>query len=50
MKMIAAGGGLDEVFLLPLVVIAPGTVLAIAGGVVGKALARPLARARKRAS
>ena len=36
--------------LLPQCFIAPGTVLAIAGGVVGKALAWPLARARKQAS
>ena len=36
MKMIAASGGLDEVFVLPLIVIVPGTLLAIAGGVIGK--------------
>jgi len=39
MRMIAASGGLGEVFLLPLLVIVPGTLCAILGGIVGKAAA-----------
>jgi hypothetical protein len=50
MKMIAAGGGLDEVLLLPLVVIVTDNHVTIAGGVVGKMLAWPLARVRRQAS
>jgi len=37
--MIAASGGLDEVFLLPFIVVVPGTCSAILGGAIGKALA-----------
>jgi mannitol-specific phosphotransferase system IIBC component len=36
--MIAASGGLDEVFL-PFIVVVPGTCCAILGGAIGKALA-----------
>jgi hypothetical protein len=39
MTMIRASGGLDEVFVLPLIVIVPGTVCATAGAVVAKTLA-----------
>jgi hypothetical protein len=39
MRMIAASGGLDEVFLLPFVIIVPGTLCAIVGGLIGKAAA-----------
>ena len=39
MKMIAASGGLEEAFVLPFLIIPPGIFLAIAGGVIGKALA-----------
>lgn len=36
MTMIAASGGLSEVFLLPLIIVVPGTCCAIAGGLLGK--------------
>ena len=39
MSMIAAGGGLEEVFVLPLMVIVPGTMCALVGGLVGKTVA-----------
>ena len=39
MSMIAASGGLEEVFVLPLMVIVPGTMCALVGGVVGKTAA-----------
>jgi len=39
MRMIAASGGLDEAFLLPFVVIVPGTAIAVAAGAVAKAFA-----------
>jgi hypothetical protein len=39
MTLIKASGGLDEVFVLPLIVVVPGTVCATFGGVMGKTLA-----------
>jgi Transcriptional regulator PadR-like family len=39
LRMIEASGGLSEVFLLPVVLIVPGTLCAIVGGLVGKGLA-----------
>ena len=39
MSMIAASGGLEEVFVLPLIVVVPGTMCALVGGVVGKTAA-----------
>ena len=39
MTLIKASGGLDEAFLLPWLVIVPGTLCATVGGVVGKTLA-----------
>jgi len=36
MRMIAASGGLDEVFVLPLLVVVPGTLCAVAGGLAGR--------------
>jgi hypothetical protein len=39
MTMIAASGGLEEVFVLPFLVIVPGTFCAIVGAGVGKTLA-----------
>jgi hypothetical protein len=36
MAMIRASGGIGEVFLLPTLVIVPGTVCALAGGVIGR--------------
>jgi hypothetical protein len=39
MTMIRASGGLDEVFVLPLIVIVPGTLCAAAGAAVGRMLA-----------
>jgi hypothetical protein len=37
MATIAASGGVDEIFLLPILVIVPGTCCALAGAIVGKA-------------
>jgi hypothetical protein len=42
MAMIRASGGLDEVFMLPLLVVLPGTLCATAGALVGKSFARLL--------
>ena len=39
MAMIKASGGLEEVFLLPLMVVVPGTMCATAGAAIGKMLA-----------
>ncbi len=46
MAMIRASGGLDEVFMLPLIVIVPGALCAAVGGVVGRMLAWSLDTAR----
>lgn len=37
MAMIAASGGVDEIFLLPILVIVPGMCCALAGAIVGRA-------------
>jgi hypothetical protein len=42
MAMIKASGGLDEAFLLPLMVVVPGTICAAAGAAIGKMLASTL--------
>jgi hypothetical protein len=39
LKMIEASGGLGEVFILPVMIIVPGTICATVGGVAGKGLA-----------
>ena len=39
MRMIAASGGVEEVFLLPPMVVVPGTICALIGGLFGKLLA-----------
>ena len=42
MRMVAASGGFDEIFLLPFAEIVPGTICAIVGGVAGRVLAAVL--------
>ena len=46
MRMIAASGGLEEVFVLPFIVIVPGTFCASVGAAIGKALAVFYSRAK----
>jgi hypothetical protein len=46
MRMIAASGGLEEVFVLPFIVIVPGTFCASIGAAIGKALAVVYSRAK----
>jgi hypothetical protein len=46
MTTIRASGGLDEVFMLPWIVVVPGTICASAGALVGKALSRAPLRPR----
>ena len=46
MRMIGASGGLEEVFVLPFIVIVPGTFCASVGAAIGKALAVVYSRAK----
>ena len=46
MRMIAASGGLEEVFVLPFIVIVPGTFCACVGAAIGKTLAVFYSRAK----
>ena len=46
MRMIAASGGLEEVFALPFIVIVPGTFCASIGAAIGKTLAVVYSRAK----
>jgi hypothetical protein len=40
MRMIAASGGVEEVFLLPPMLVVPGTICALVGGAFGKTAAQ----------
>jgi hypothetical protein len=50
MRMIAASGGLEEVFVLPFLVIVPGTVCASVGAVFGKTIAVLYSRAKTKSA